>query len=72
METPEEACIVLYAVPFKGECVSRTPTWKDGQNHVLLDLTDQSRWVTVEGLDERGACRRVLNYRVAPLNTGSV
>lgn len=43
VDTPEEACIVFYAVPPKGECVSKTPTWGDGQNHVLLDLNDQTR-----------------------------
>ncbi|CAM9861341.1 unnamed protein product [Ectocarpus sp. 12 AP-2014] len=43
VDTPDEACIVFYAVPEKGECVSKTPTWGGGQNHVLLDLNDQSR-----------------------------
>ncbi|CAM9982953.1 unnamed protein product, partial [Hapterophycus canaliculatus] len=42
-ETPDEACIVFYAVPNERECVSRTATWRDGQNHVILDLNDQSR-----------------------------
>ncbi|CAN0211923.1 unnamed protein product [Ectocarpus sp. 12 AP-2014] len=43
VDTPDEACIVFYAVPERGECVSKTPTWGGGQNHVLLDLNDQSR-----------------------------
>ncbi|CAM9869706.1 unnamed protein product [Ectocarpus fasciculatus] len=44
VDTPDEACIVFYAVPRdKGECVSKTPTWGRGQNHVLLDLNDESR-----------------------------
>lgn len=43
VETVEEACIVVYAVPVHKECVSSTPTWREGQNHVLLDLNDQSR-----------------------------
>lgn len=43
METPEEACIVFYVVKTHDECVSRTPTWGDGQNHVLLDLNDETR-----------------------------
>ncbi|CAM9123001.1 unnamed protein product [Ectocarpus sp. 6 AP-2014] len=44
VDTPDEACIVFYAVPRdKGECVSKTPTWGGGQNHALLDLNDESR-----------------------------
>ncbi|CAN0257386.1 unnamed protein product [Ectocarpus fasciculatus] len=43
VDTPDEACIVFYAVPESGECVSKTPTWGGGQNHVLLDFNDQSR-----------------------------
>ncbi|CAB1104737.1 GT47 [Ectocarpus sp. CCAP 1310/34] len=44
VDTPDEACIVFYAVPRdKAECVSKTPTWGGGQNHALLDLNDESR-----------------------------
>ncbi|CAM9982432.1 unnamed protein product, partial [Pylaiella littoralis] len=43
VETPDEACIIFYAVPESGECVSKTPTWRDGQNHVLLDFNDRGR-----------------------------
>ena len=43
VESPEEACIVFYSVPYNGECVSRTPTWRKGQNHLMLDLSDHSR-----------------------------
>ncbi|CAM9463743.1 unnamed protein product [Laminaria digitata] len=41
--TPEEACIVIYVVPTKGECVSQTPTWGKGRNHLLVDMNDQTR-----------------------------
>eukprot|EP00752_Nemacystus_decipiens_P008218 g7348.t1 len=43
VESPEDACIVFYSVPYNGECVSRTPTWRKGQNHLVLDLSDHSR-----------------------------
>ncbi|CAN0482046.1 unnamed protein product, partial [Ectocarpus sp. 12 AP-2014] len=44
VDTPDEACIVFYAVPRdKAECVSKTSTWGGGQNHALLDLNDESR-----------------------------
>lgn len=42
-ETPAQACVVIYGAPTKTECVSRTRTWRGGQNHLILDLHDQSR-----------------------------
>ncbi|CAM9874817.1 unnamed protein product, partial [Laminaria digitata] len=43
VETPEQACIIVYGVPHEKECVSRTPTWGEGRNHLLLDMNDASR-----------------------------
>lgn len=42
-ETIEEACVVIYVVPPKGECVSSSPTWNQGQNHLLFDFNDEAR-----------------------------
>eukprot|EP00904_Undaria_pinnatifida_P003028 jgi/Undpi1/12726/HiC_scaffold_6.g02394.m1 len=43
VETPQEACIIVYGVPHEKECVSKTPTWGEGKNHLLLDMNDASR-----------------------------
>eukprot|EP00904_Undaria_pinnatifida_P002679 jgi/Undpi1/12411/HiC_scaffold_5.g02083.m1 len=43
VETPEKACVVVYVVPTKGECVSKTSTWENGQNHLLVNMNDQTR-----------------------------
>lgn len=43
-ETPEEACVIVFPVPYAPHpCISKTPTWRGGQNHVMFDLHDHTR-----------------------------
>lgn len=43
VENPEEACVIVDTLPVNKWCVHNTPTWRAGQNHVLLDFADQDR-----------------------------
>lgn len=42
-ETPEHACIIVSALPYKEHCVAETPTWGEGKNHLLVDVHDENR-----------------------------
>lgn len=41
---PERACVVVYGLPPDDQCVTSTPTWHSGQNHLIIDFTDHPRY----------------------------
>lgn len=42
-ERPEEACLIVAGLRTGHRCVSRSSTWDDGRNHLIIDFNDQQR-----------------------------